>query len=64
MTALTPVIWYAFKSWTLGSISIINEGSLGSTNNGVLKNSIVVISSYYDVGTHTLLIGNHGTGNV
>ena len=36
MTSLTPLIKYTFESWTPASTTIINEGSLGSTNNGVL----------------------------
>ena len=58
MTSLTPVIKYSFESWTLGSTTIINEGSSGSSNNGVLTNSALVISSDYAVGSRSLLVGN------
>ena len=51
MSSLTPVIKYTFESWTPGSTTIINEGSSGSTNDGVLQNSAIVISSDYAVGT-------------
>ena len=64
MTSLTPLIWYRFESWTPGSTTIINEGSSGSTNDGVLQNSAIVISSDYAVGAHSLLIGNRGSASV
>ena len=52
---------YTFEAWTPGSTTIINEGSTGSTNNGVLQNSAIVISSDYAVGLHSLLVGNRGS---
>ena len=58
MTSLTPLIKYTFESWTPGSTTIINEGSSGSTNDGVLQYSAIVISSDYAVGAHSVLIGN------
>ena len=61
MTSLTPLIKYSFESWTLGSTTIINEGSSGSTNDGVLRNTAMVISSDYAVGTRSLLVGNRGS---
>ena len=61
MSSLTPVIKYTFESWTPGSTTIINEGSSGSTNDGVLQNSAIVISSDYAVGAHCLLVGNRGS---
>ena len=61
MTSLTPFIWYRFESWTPGSTTIINEGSSGSTNDGVLTNSAIVISSDYAVGAHSLMVGNRGS---
>ena len=43
---------------TCGSPTIINEGYSGSTNDGVLTNSAIVISSDYAVGSRSLLVGN------
>ena len=64
MTSLTPLIKYSFESWTLGSTTIINEGSSGSTNDGVLTNGAIVVSTDYAVGTRSLLIGTrYSAGN-
>ena len=61
MTSLTPLIKYSFESWTPGSTTIINEGSSGSTNDGVLQNGAIVISSDYAVGKNSLMVGNCGS---
>ena len=53
MISLSPLIKYSFESWTPGSTAIINEGYSGSTNNGVLQNSAIVIASDYAVGAHS-----------
>ena len=61
MTSITPLIKYSFESWTRGSTTIINEGSSGTVNDGVLQNSAIVISSDYAVGGHSLMVGNRGS---
>ena len=60
-STLIPTIKYNFDSWTLGSTSITNEGSSGSSNNAVLQNNAIVISSDYAVGGQCLQTGNQGT---
>jgi hypothetical protein len=38
-----PLLWYTFDDWTSGS-TVINNGTLGITNNGTLQNGASIVS--------------------